>query len=81
MSDTKIIATKFYEWEGDACRVHEDEIGNLTADIYRGGVGFIPMPASDVIWKSKSISEQQYKKLVTEEITRNHRANNNDEII
>ena len=29
--------TSYHSWEGDACRLHKGQDGQLTADIYRAG--------------------------------------------
>jgi len=65
---------RYYSWEGDACRVHEDEMGKLTADIYRSGKGHLPVSANEVMFSSRKISESEYKEIVLEEIELN-RAN------
>lgn len=59
---------RYYSWEGDACRVMEDEMGNLDADIYRAGVGTLPVKPYDVIDNSRQISEEKYKEIVLKEI-------------
>ncbi len=58
----------YYSWEGEACRVHEDEMGNMEADIYRAGTGTVPVKPYDVIDNSRRISEEEYKDIVLEEI-------------
>lgn len=68
MSESALQSTSYYRWEGDACRVHEDEHGNLTADIYRSGRGIFPVNATDVLYGSVEISEKQYKELVQQKI-------------
>jgi hypothetical protein len=35
--------TRYFAWEGDACRMREQENGDVTADIYRAGKGFLPV--------------------------------------
>lgn len=61
-------SVKYYNWEGDACRVHTHADGSITADIYRGGKGVLPVDVSDVIFSAGEISEAMYKQLVREEI-------------
>lgn len=68
MSEATKIITNFYRWEGDACRVHEDEQGNLSADVYRAGRGVLPVNATNVLYGSVEISEKQYKELVQQKI-------------
>jgi|CXWL01.1.fsa_nt_gi L-rhamnose isomerase len=62
------VSISYYNWEGDACRVHEDAKGNLTADIYRAGKGTLPVSPTDVMFNSREIGEDEYKELVLEEI-------------
>lgn len=57
-------ATTFHDWESDACRVHEDGQGNITADIYRAGRGTVKVSAGDVLWNGMQISEAEYNRLV-----------------
>ena len=59
--------TTFYEWEGDACRLHVQTNGAMTADIYRGGKGILPISIMEIFFCSAQISEARYKKLVKEE--------------
>lgn len=68
MSEQNVQTTTFYRWNGDACRVHEDKDGTLTADVYRAGRGTLPVSATDILYGSVEISEKQYKELVREEI-------------
>lgn len=65
---SKQLTTDYYRWDGGACRVHKDEIGSLTADIYRAGHGILPVDATDVMYGGVKISESQYKELVRQEI-------------
>jgi hypothetical protein len=58
----------YYSWEGDACRIHDEDEYWRKADLYRGGVGLIKINASDVLWKSKPIGKREYQLLVREEI-------------
>lgn len=59
---------RYYSWEGDACRVHENEIGDMNADIYHAGRGTVPVKPYDVIDNSRQISEAEYKEIVLEDI-------------
>lgn len=63
-----IKSISYYSWEGDACRVVENENGNITADIYRGGKGLLSVNPTDVMFNGSKINEIQYKELVREEI-------------
>jgi hypothetical protein len=56
--------TSFHDWEDDACRIHHDERGNVTADLYRPGRGHIPVSPGDVVWCGMQISEAAYNQLV-----------------
>ncbi len=56
--------TTFHDWESDACRIHDDGRGNLTADIYRPGRGIVPVAVVDVEWGGCRISEPAYMRLV-----------------
>jgi hypothetical protein len=49
--------TRYYLWEGDACRVHKDADGNETADTYRAGNVYVPLSAADVIWNGVEIEK------------------------
>ncbi len=61
------IKTSFYSWEGDACRVHEDSMGNLTAEIYHKGRGFVPVKPYNVIDNSPQISEEQFYEIIKDD--------------
>jgi hypothetical protein len=59
--------TRYYEWEGDACRLHQKQNGDEFADIYRGGRGLLPIDPTDLSFKAKQIGRASYQKLVREE--------------
>ncbi len=62
------VTVRFYNWEGDAGRIHTHVDGTMKADLYRGGKGVIPIDATDLLFDGKEISEDMYKELVLEEI-------------
>ncbi len=66
-------STRYYNWEDDACRVHVDETGSETADIYRAGRGLIRTSPTDVTFKGFQISRAAYDRLVREEDERRER--------
>jgi hypothetical protein len=68
MAKSSDIMTSFYDWEGDACRLHEHANGDLTADIYRAGRGTLPISPTDLQFHASEINETRYKELVQEEI-------------
>jgi hypothetical protein len=51
-----ITRTRYFNWEGDACQLHELENGDQTADIYRAGKGFLSTAPTDLLFKAKEIS-------------------------
>lgn len=59
---------RYFDWDGYACRLIKDEQGDTVADIYRAGRGHLPIRESDVMFNGVSISEEQYKELVLDEI-------------
>jgi hypothetical protein len=73
MTKTPEVITSFYNWEGDACRLHEHADGQETADLYRGGKGLLPINPSDIHFCATEISEATYQELVLEEIARRKR--------
>ncbi len=68
MAKTHEPNISYYRWEGDACRLIEDENGRITADIYRAGRGHLPISESDILFNGVIINEEEYKELVLEEI-------------
>jgi hypothetical protein len=48
--------TRYYSFEGSPARVHEDELRDLTGDIYRTGRGIVPADASYIYFHSFPIS-------------------------
>lgn len=68
MPEQSAISIHFYDWEGDACRVHTYPNGLRTADLYRSGEGLVKVEAIDVVLGSKRINEANYKELVMEKI-------------
>jgi hypothetical protein len=75
MKTTKspIKRTRYFNWEGDGCQLHELESGDQTADIYRAGKGLLPAQPSDLLFKAKEISRAAYQELVDEEVALNKR--------
>jgi hypothetical protein len=65
--------TRYFNWEGDACQLHELENGDQSADIYRAGKGLLPTAPADLLFKAKEISATAYQELVNEEIALNKR--------
>jgi hypothetical protein len=66
-------STRYYNWEDDACRVHDDGEGKETADIYRAGKGLLPVSPTDVTFKGIQIRREAYDRLVAEEDDRGER--------
>jgi hypothetical protein len=58
--------TRYFKWEDDACRLHEDEEGTLTADVYRPGKGLLPIEPVELIFSASEISGSQYEDLIEE---------------
>jgi hypothetical protein len=62
----KPVTTRYYRWEGDACRIHTDADGNETADTYRAD-GYCSLSPTDVQWNGVQIGLAEYQELVDEE--------------
>jgi hypothetical protein len=60
-------STRYYRWEGDACRIHTDADGNETADTYRAGNVYFPLSAADVVKNGVEIGRAAFQDLVDEE--------------
>jgi len=75
-SSEPIVSTRFYRWDGDPCRIHSHANGDLTADLYRGGKGHVPVGPVDILFGGSEISESMYQELVLEEIELNKRREN-----
>lgn len=59
------IITRYFNWEGDACRVMEDmTTGDRSADIYRAGHGHLEVDVTDVLYGAVEIGEKEFKSLV-----------------
>ncbi len=67
MAKSPEVITRFFSWEGDACRLHKEASGVLTADLYRGGMGIVPINPSDILFGAKEVSKEAYEALVQEE--------------
>jgi hypothetical protein len=65
--DSPIVETLYFRWDGDACRLHKHQNGRETADLYRGGLGLVPINSVEWEW-GVPISFEQYQDLVEEEI-------------
>jgi hypothetical protein len=61
------LTTRYYSNEGSPARVHEDELGDLTGDVYRSGRGIVPADASYIYFHSFPISRARYDELLREE--------------
>lgn len=59
--------TRYYRWEGDACRIYIDVDGNETADTYRAGNVYLPLSAADVLLNGVEIRRAAFQDLVDEE--------------
>ncbi len=68
MNDVR--AVEYYSWEGDPCRVVEDEsrAEGLRAEIYVSGEGFLPVNMEELRYKAAPIGEARFKELVMEAI-------------
>jgi hypothetical protein len=71
-------STRYYRWEGDACRIHVDEYGTETADIYRAGKGMLRINPVDVQFGAVQVGRADYDELVLEEDERFTRLNTQD---
>jgi hypothetical protein len=60
-------STRYYRWEGDACRIHVDADGDETADTYRAGNVYLPLSAADVVQNGVEIGRAAFQELVNEE--------------
>jgi hypothetical protein len=61
------LTTRYYSFEGSPARVHEDELRDLTGDVYRRGRGIVPADATYIYHHSFSITRARYDELVREE--------------
>lgn len=68
MSSSTIDSIRYFNWEGDACRVYDDENGIETADIYICGKGLQPIDSTEILFGAQRISEEMYKELVRSNI-------------
>ncbi len=59
-----LASTRYYRWDGRACRVHLDERGDLTADIHPAGGDEISISAADVIDGAVQIGQAEYERLI-----------------
>lgn len=73
MTEADEAWVRFFNWEGDACRLHLHANGAMTADLYRAGKGVVPILISDVLDGAREINEEDYKDLVQEEIALHRR--------
>ena len=58
---------RYFNWEGDACRLHEQKDGSQTADIYRAGRGILSISPADLLFCAPEIGYARYGELVEEE--------------
>jgi len=65
--------TRYYNWEGNACCLHEKENGDQVADIYRAGKGLLSIDSTDLRFSGKQIGPTAQQELVDEEITLHRR--------
>ncbi len=68
MTETSAVSIRYYNWEGDACRVYCHENGDMTADIYRPGEGPLETEPGHIIYGSRPIGESEYKEMVLRKI-------------
>lgn len=68
MSDLRVLG--YYRWEGDACRMVEDQAqpGSPRAEIYCAGQGFLPVNSAEMLEKAVEVGEEAFKELVMETI-------------
>jgi hypothetical protein len=59
-----IASTRYFDWNGEPCRVHRHENCHLSADIIRGPEGIKEIETIDVLSYGREISEAGYNKLV-----------------
>ena len=70
MSKRKESVTRYFRWDGDACRLYEHPDGRRTADLYRFGMGIVPIDAFQLDY-AVEISQTAYLALVEEEFQLN----------
>ena len=56
--------TAFYDWDGDAARLHRHANGDVSADVYRQRRGYVAVSVNDVEWDGVEISEARFNELV-----------------
>ncbi len=61
------LTTCYYCFERSPARVHKDELGDLTGDVYRSGQGIVAVDPTYVYYHSFPISRARYNELVREE--------------
>jgi hypothetical protein len=61
--------TRYYEWEGEACRLHKKENGDEVADLYRGGRGLVRVSPTDLHLSARPIGPACYQQLRDEQKT------------
>ncbi len=64
--DDPHIKTEYFEWEDLPCRLMQDKMGALSAEIYVPGVGYQPTSAATVLMQGYKISEYRFRQLVIE---------------
>ena len=55
--------SRYYDWEGEACRLHKKENGDQVADLYRGGRGLVRVSPTDLHLNARPIGRACYQQL------------------
>jgi hypothetical protein len=66
--------TCYYDWEGEACRLHKKGNGDEVADLYRGGRGLVRISPTDLHLNARPIGRAGYQQLRNEQKTIYERA-------
>jgi len=68
------VTTRYFVWDSEPARMHYKPNGDVSADVYRSGLGIVRVEPTAVYYGSHEISKARYKALVLEEIRHSHRA-------
>lgn len=63
IAESLIIRTRYFSWVGDACRLHEHKNGSVTADLYRGFKGIVPISPADLLRGATEVGPLTYQEL------------------
>jgi hypothetical protein len=54
----------YFSWEGIPCRIAMEGELYGEAEMFRQGIGFVPAPFSEIMYKGRAISKSDFEKLV-----------------